>query len=325
MPRILFRRSARGFTLIELLVVIAIIAVLIALLLPAVQQAREAARRSQCKNNMKQLGLALHNYHDAMLCFPIGAQVPLCRANWRAVIFPYIDQSGAYNKFDFSDQFCSQCDGTSTYGFFTGDNAFLRGMVFPVFQCPSNALDPTEPMWCNFERSQIPDYVGVMGATPDPGGRTNVCSAETGYGIYCRNGMLIPFEVVRIRDVVDGTSNTMIVAENSGKVGTQDIRGSYHGGWASLNGSFKRMNEYTSGELPYGGASKTLRYRLNSDVAGQGAGAAYMANTIYNSHHEGGIHALLSDGAVRFISENIDFGNLTRLAARDDGQVVGEF
>src|ERR1700743_3589678 len=91
------RPSVRGFTLIELLVVIAIIAVLIALLLPAVQQAREAARRSQCKNNLKQIGLALHNYADASKTFPIGQQAANSKANWRVGLFPYLDQAPLFN------------------------------------------------------------------------------------------------------------------------------------------------------------------------------------------------------------------------------------
>src|SRR5690606_5643888 len=95
------RRQAQGFTLIELLVVIAIIAVLIALLLPAVQQAREAARRTQCKNNLKQLGLALHNYHDVYNSFPMGTQTPLTGASsWRFALLPYLDQAVVYNQAD---------------------------------------------------------------------------------------------------------------------------------------------------------------------------------------------------------------------------------
>src|SRR6056297_1446776 len=96
------QRPKRGFTLIELLVVIAIIAILVALLLPAVQQAREAARRSSCKNNLKQLGLAMHNYHDVHDCFPLGM---VHRINWRVSILPYLEQSTIFNQLDFNESF----------------------------------------------------------------------------------------------------------------------------------------------------------------------------------------------------------------------------
>ena len=104
MPGELIVKRNRGFTLIELLVVIAIIAVLIALLLPAVQQAREAARRSQCKNNMKQLGLALHNYHDAANKFPIGTRFSMSAPNWRVGLLPYLDQAPLFHSVK-----CNRC------------------------------------------------------------------------------------------------------------------------------------------------------------------------------------------------------------------------
>ena len=127
-------RKRRGFTLIELLVVIAIIAILIALLLPAVQQAREAARRSTCKNNLKQIGLALHNYHDVFGTFPIGSQVTYYRANWRSAILPYIDQAPAYNKLTqvaSSQHGFAAGSGNSASGYNT-ENAVLNNFYVPV-------------------------------------------------------------------------------------------------------------------------------------------------------------------------------------------------
>ncbi len=329
-------RRMRGFTLVELLVVIAIIGVLVGLLLPAVQAAREAARRMQCSNNLKQQGLALHNYHDTFKSFPIGVSYSLnsrvaarheyCAGstNWRLSVLPFLEQSNTFNAVSFSSDLCSQCAAASQYGLFSGPNAFLRGVVFPMYSCPSSSTDRTEPGQCNFERSQIPDYIGVMGATPDPAGRTGVCSAQTAYGILCGNGMLQPTVARRIGECTDGTSNTVIVVENSGRVNNADLRGSYHGGWAgyySIGGN-RRVTSYTAAELPYGGAVKTLRYPPNQRSTAQGANQVYMWNTIINSFHTGGVQGALTDGSVQFLSSNTDFVTLTRLFACDDGTVV---
>ncbi len=136
----------KAFTLIELLVVIAIIAILIALLLPAVQQAREAARRRTCKNNLKQLGLAFHNYHDVFGTFPIGAQSPIYQANWRVSILPYLDQAPLYNKLT---QTPANGRGYNTYNGWTGDggygtgadsNEVLNNAIVPLYKCPSSPL-----------------------------------------------------------------------------------------------------------------------------------------------------------------------------------------
>jgi len=124
-----------GFTLIELLVVIAIIAVLIALLLPAVQQAREAARRTQCKNNMKQIGLSLHNYESTSNCWPIGSFFPFATVpNWRLQIFPYFDQAALYNQLDFTQSFAGNASTTNTN--------ILAKRVLATYVCPSSPLDP---------------------------------------------------------------------------------------------------------------------------------------------------------------------------------------
>src|SRR5262249_47931835 len=137
-----YLRSHRAFTLIELLVVIAIIAVLIALLLPAVQQAREAARRSQCKNNLKQIGLALHNYHDSFGKLPLnrhsGRNLPaqFGSLGWTAMILPYIDQAPLYSTINFSDQTGNLVNGVQV-------NIDARRKIIPVLNCPSNVQPAT--------------------------------------------------------------------------------------------------------------------------------------------------------------------------------------
>lgn len=332
------RPSRAGFTLIELLVVIAIIAILIALLLPAVQQAREAARRTECKNLLKQLGLALHNYHDTVGTFPIAARNGLGSPNWRIAVLPYLEQSTLYNTLDLNNNaniggFSSERESPlGTYGYGTGPNSILAGLKVPGWNCPSSTNSPNAafqtPTYNNNSRGQTHDYVGISGATPDPSGRTDVCSAVTGYGgIYCQNGMLFPNGVTRIRDCTDGTSNTIIVGEQSGRVGTRDIRANYHGGWSGA--TFSTLPAAATGSI-WGAGFTTIRYPINAVNAtcvssSSGCDSTYDGNTVLNSFHTGGTHVLMCDGAVRFLSDSLDFGLLTQLAARSDGQVMGEF
>lgn len=219
-------RRRSGFTLIELLVVIAIIAVLIALLLPAVQQAREAARRSQCKNNLKQIGLAMHNYHDTANAFPPGAiagysilapgngqgdQERWCAGiNWRVSILPYIDQAPLFNKLTFAA-------GTWFSGYASktvnNSNVILVGLTIPGYLCPSSPVDPfintASPQYDNPGRVLCMHYVGIAGATPDPGS-SGACNAGS-YGIVCGNGPLRPSQLTRMSHLTDGSSNTVMV------------------------------------------------------------------------------------------------------------------
>ena len=196
------RHSRRGFTLIELLVVIAIIAVLIALLLPAVQQAREAARRTQCKNNLKQLGLALHNYHDTFLVFPPGQFQPLGtnvnsstnRSCWMQRILPYIDQATLFNTFATNMSgpagFASNWPGANT--------------ILPALMCPS---DPSSPK--NATASGL--------ANQGFSGNYSVCAGSTTFGVDGGgdklNGMFFCYSRTSIRDTTDGTSNTLLAGE----------------------------------------------------------------------------------------------------------------
>ncbi len=311
------RRVSKGFTLIELLVVIAIIAVLIALLLPAVQQAREAARRTQCKNNMKQIGLAMHNYEGTYGCWPIGSFNPLDRIpNWRLQIFPYFDQAPLFNSMNFTLTFMGSQVNTNT--------TTLSNKVLATYVCPSSPLDPCADLTNNSQHIQTPMYVGISGGYPDVAGRVVGSSSNYG-GFYTNNGLLLHNETTRIRDAVDGTSNVMIVAEQSGRIGTQDIRSGYYGGYTgtSFGGAVSGSTPNNSDSWSVGLTS--VQYKINSPTTAGGSDNPWDANTVINSFHSGGIHGLLADGSVRFISNNVDFNTLVNLCSKNDGVPMGDF
>lgn len=306
-----------GFTLIELLVVIAIIAVLIALLLPAVQQAREAARRTQCKNNLKQLGLAIHNYHDSLNGFPLATAGAVSKPNWRVFILPYLDQAPLYNQLDLAN-------GNFLGNGYAATTAVLSNLKVAAFDCPSSSLDPNDnttpaATFNNPNRGQTHRYIGISGATPDPAGRTTVCASGSYGSVYCNNGLIVPYMFKRIRDCVDGTSNTMIVAEQSGRVNNGDISNNYYGGWSGSGAVAP------PGDTHWGTGNTSIRYPINQKTSAAGADQTWTGNTIVNSFHTGGIHVLLTDGSVRFVSDNVDYNTFTRLACKDDGGVIGDF
>jgi prepilin-type N-terminal cleavage/methylation domain-containing protein len=320
----------RGFTLIELLVVIAIIAVLIALLLPAVQQAREAARRTQCKNNLKQVGLSLHNYHDAFNKFPIGSGNTLA-GGWGVPlwvgILPYCDETAIYNKWDFIGQ-ASQVgwiDGNANNG------ALVNGKKMGKFHCPSSPLPELGRARGNAPGGiAIPTYcgnagtVGVFGTFNENRVRAN-WSGQNGLG-----GFFTQMDYHGINKMTDGTTNTIAMLEQSDWVYDQsnlqtrvDLRSS--GGDACCGYGWP-MGSANSGDRQYGvttillpPGTKKVPYGAN------GYGADGGGNYPAQSAHVGGSHILLGDGSVRFLSDNINYVTFQMLLTRDDGQVVGEF
>ena len=312
-----------GFTLIELLVVIAIIAVLIALLLPAVQQAREAARRTQCKNNLKQLGLALHNYHDTYLRFPsaFGSQSlngsggeRWGHSQWVALL-PYFDQAPLYNQWNF----LADNEG------WDGNVTISRNAVIPALKCPSSSLPDRSPN--NFPTAH---YFGIQGAVPygpftDSAGLNDQTSS---WGYTSGRGMVV-WGGKNIAACTDGTSNTLIEGEISSYVfnaaGQKDDRRPSRN-WSWAMGGLSGWRDWAPATC-----TVTVRYAPNSQVLGQN-GLVWSAwddasgsNCPLTSAHTGGVHGLLTDGTVRFFSNNIDMGTLTLLSVRDDGRPVGEF
>lgn len=284
----------RGFTLIELLVVIAIIAILVALLLPAVQQAREAARRTQCKNNLKQFGIALHNYHDTYRALPPGI-INVAGANgagWACLTLPMMDQNPIYTQFAFEEANVSD----TTTG--TNGTQLTSQIDISNHRCPSSP--DTSHMGGGFGNA-ITNYVGCYGADA-----LGSASTTDGGGIFTANSSL------RLRDIKDGTANTVFVGETTG-----DDDGVSEGHvWVG-----ERI-DYALG----GGALAP-----NTDPDGVHANAD---DANFRSRHEGGIQVCMADGAVRFVSNSIPSnatginstqGLWQNLCDRTDKNVAGAF
>lgn len=303
------KSSNRGFTLIELLVVIAIIAILIALLLPAVQQAREAARRTQCKNNLKQLGLALHNYHDVNLCFPPAMIVTPGETyhwTWSVMVLPYIDQAPLFNRLDPGP--------TTALGALVANLPALQN-AYPAFRCPSD----TGP---NLNTDAA--HVFNDGTTDQQVSLTNYVVANSSGTLRpqptLQDGAFNNNSRTRMRDITDGTSNTIAVGERAWKLEGVILRAGVMFMQDRAGGNNQGQGLVTS--------SGCGKYGINCTTNACRLG--------FSSLHTGGAQFLLMDGSVRFISENIDHqpapgivpvvtSTYERLLAIDDGDVIGEY
>lgn len=288
----------RGFTLIELLVVIAIIAILIALLLPAVQQAREAARRTQCRNNLKQIGIALHNYHDTFNVFPIGhafrptGTAPSAGANggkgwaWSAYILPYVDGAPLYNQFDFNVSIAGAMEtGTAAAG---SKNRVLAQSPAEWARCPSSVAPSQQPYGNSADafymaQAAVTTYKASAGSFDNNGSLYPHSNQKRANGLFFRDSM------VRMRDITDGTSNVIAVGEADWNINTA---ARLYGGINTTTGltSGQSDKHLSSGEFPLNARNPT-------------AGVAYAR--AFASPHEGGVFFLFADGHIAFISENI--------------------
>jgi len=317
----------RGFTLIELLVVIAIIAILIALLLPAVQQAREAARRTQCKNNLKQLGLALHNYSDAHSVFPNQASDSLYGYSALAQLLPYLDQGNMHGQFDFTQPLQI---GLPWQPMVNPSMSDVVGRPLTVLLCPSDA---GEPIYVDDHSNA---WAGSNYLVNGGSGRgTNYCSSQND-GLFWRGSK------TQFRDLTDGTSNTVFMGEV--------LFGNRSADTTTLENA-QRQIKRVSGGPPCGLDSDAMLAMPASRYEGRRSGAWSLSTGYHSlvhgflspnsqtpdhSHHgeilsglrslhTGGAQISMCDGSVHFVSENIDQETLRNLFARDDGEVIGEF
>ncbi len=321
MPNCAVSLRRRGFTLIELLVVIAIIAVLIALLLPAVQQAREAARRSQCKNNLKQVALACQNYHDTFGVFPYGASVgydtslsasagftPRMGFNWRVFILPYVDQTPLYSKILL----------VSPLALSTVSAMPEQTQVIPVYICPSevspsvNTTFTADGDCVSSTTAALASYRGSAGpasmhASAGPGcglcgsaqttclctnqGLNHVAPMGNGPGMFHYRA-----DRISIKEVIDGTSSTLLAGEGTY---LRNGQGTNYAQWMGTWAVASTVNG------------------INRPNAG-----SYYDGSGFRSYHTGGAHLAMVDGSVRFASDNTNLMVLSYLGTKGGSEVI---
>jgi len=299
----------KAFTLIELLVVVAIIGVLLALLLPAVQSARESARMAQCSNNLKQIGLALHSYHEAHESFPCGAAVGFLtstggpygtptgtREGWRVLILPFLDERGRHDAFDFDDSICNGLDNR------------LSSTRIPGYECPSDGRQPFDPHMQTVFRWRTANYCGVAGAAEFRLLETSHC------GGYHTDGILYPLSGVRIADTHDGASNTLAVGEqiNWLRVWTA---GAYR---TDIYGIDNHVCVFSCKNVTWPLNTDPEERKYNHARADQNC---LFNDIFFSSRHDGGVEFLYADGHVEFLGDKMGIGVLRKLATRNGGEI----
>ncbi|MCY2993702.1 MAG: DUF1559 domain-containing protein [Planctomycetota bacterium] len=301
------RLSRTGFTLVELLVVIAIIGILVALLLPAIQAAREAARRSQCGNNLKQLAIATQNYHDTFKCLPCGAMsaynggTDMGGLVWLRATLPFIEQRTLYENWDYTQNYCTNV--APAYG----NNNIIQTLI-PTQLCPSDSPSKT---WNN-----TPNYNYAVNLGTTDVNRTNPLNGVTWSSA--------PFEYntgrfYRLADITDGTATTLMLSEvRQGQIG-QDLRGlTWYGPHVGFT-AYYTPNTLSPDQLNAGFCQNAQNQPLGLPCVG---GTPLFAA---RSRHPGGVLVALCDCATRFVSNDIAVATWRNLASSQDGIPVGAY
>jgi prepilin-type N-terminal cleavage/methylation domain-containing protein/prepilin-type processing-associated H-X9-DG protein len=315
----MYRRRRIAFTLVELLVVIAIIGILIALLLPAVQAAREAARRSQCLNNLKQLGLAAQNYHIVERRFPNSVNEYV--QSYLVPLLPYMEETAVYNLFDHKIHVRSSA------------NRAGWARALPVTRCPSQPSDigtvieaigdPLEiaPAGNDTWRTH---YYAILGAKPAdgcPGTGPYAAMLSCGGtpGGYAVNGIMIPENGtskthISIGKTTDGSSKTLLIGESSWNFGSARV-------WAvgSIASAYPAARSHSWATY----AARNVAVPINTSTSARGFGPAN--DVSFGSMHPGGAHFAFADGSSRFISENIELNTFKAIASRAAGDTAGAY
>lgn len=326
--------SRRGFTLIELLVVIAIIAILIGLLLPAVQKVREAAARAKCQNNLKQLGLACHMYHDANNALPPGNIGTTMGYSWIVYVLPYIEQTAVHGMFTFkqTDLFANP---TMALGQDNSVNsAGITSFRSPVMNCPSSPMPPLKlgPYSSPAKEHVTPSYAGVAGAADFTG--TNRCPGGP-TNPNCTNGVLFSNidgseTKLRLGQITDGTSNVFAIGEQStwglgvradGSVVQNECRAGGRFGWAigGYGNNGGRRHNIVVVTRPLG--TRECSRLLYESTASEQAVSDLDNATAFRSGHGAGANFCFTDGSVRWVNEGLDFNLYRSLAIRDSGRI----
>jgi len=334
-------RQSRGFTLIELLVVIAIIAVLIGLLLPAVQSAREAARRAQCVNNLKQIGLACHNYESTYNSLPPGMKGSVW-GTWQVFVLPYVEQTNLFNAWNYSGNNSAEmvaiADGAFRYGGAT--NLTVTSSRITAYTCPSDI--PNAPLYSaalggqtwitshnyavnfgNLHHLQEPVFQGItFGGAPFG----DIGSPHTSIpAYYYLDGSATRFKVVNFASITDGLSNTLMAAEviqGQGKSpGKFDLRG--FGWWygGTMFEAFLAPNSTLPDQMEDDSYCNRTD-RLNPPCIGVPGGDLTQETTAARGRHPGGVNAAMCDGSVRFCKNTINLFIWRGLSTTGGGEVI---
>jgi prepilin-type N-terminal cleavage/methylation domain-containing protein/prepilin-type processing-associated H-X9-DG protein len=322
MPTLLKTTSRRGFTLIELLVVIAIIAILIGLLLPAVQKVREAANRMSCLNNLKQVALAAHHYHDATGWFPTGARLPVDvggtprgGTNLWVELLPYFEQDNLSKKWDSSDNRNNVAGGRSA----------TQAQVIQILLCPSDPLP--ERVWeLTAETAASPPWSRGFYGLSSYGGNAGTRSVHSGgppaFPRISRDGLFFLDSRLRLTDVTDGGSNTFLFGERLHHDPEFDRRRPFVWSEATAVGGWGRWGYVANAGAMFQvtlHAAAPINYRVPS-----GGDFSTLENRgcAFGSGHPGGANFAFADGSVRFLSESTPVPTLQALSTRAGGEVV---